>query len=153
MKNSCLTLLIILLMLASCNSKQYYADDQRVDENGWHLNDKLYFNVEVDDTTAIYNFIINIRNTAHYPYSNTFLFINTTFPDGGIAHDTLECPLADVDGRWYGKRTGHYIDNSYYFRKHVVFPQKGRYSFEISHGMRDTAVVGIKNIGLHIEHI
>lgn len=128
-----------------------FIDEQRVDERGWNLSDKLFYDVEVTDTVGYFNFFIDVRNTVSYPYSNTFLFINTTFPDGSVACDTLECPLADVDGRWLGKQSGHYVSNRYYLRKGVRFPMSGKYRFAIAHGMRDTNIVGIKNIGLSIE--
>ena len=67
------------------------------------------------------------------------------------AYDTLECPLADVEGHWYGKRTGRYVDSRFVFRRHVIFPRSGRYHFELWHGMRDTNVTGLKSVGLRIE--
>lgn|SRR5574344_1115694 len=140
------------LLLCGCDRSVMFTDDQRVDEKGWNLKDKLYFDVDVTDTMKLYTFFVNLRVDNQYPYSNAFFFINTTFPDGGVAADTLECPLADVDGRWYGKQTGRYIDNRYVFRKNMIFPAKGRYRFEIGHAMRDTNVVGIKNVGLRIEY-
>ena len=154
MKIAKLTILpLALILLTSCNKKVFYAEDHHVDEKGWNINEKLEYDIVSPDATTYYNFLIDIRNTTKYPYDRTFLFINTTFPDGSIAHDTLECPLADVTGQWYGKQSGHYINNRYYFRKNVRFPQKGHYHFEILHGMRDTNIIGIKNVGFRIEHI
>lgn len=146
-------LVLVSAFCGGCNRNVFYSDSMRVDENGWNLNDKLDFEVEVKDTTKMYSFFIDVRNSYNYPYSNTFLFITTTFPDGSIAKDTMECPLADVDGRWYGKQTGHYVDNRYRFRnENIIFPMKGTYKFQVSHAMRDTNVVGLKNVGLRIEY-
>lgn len=142
--------LVSLLLFAACDGKVLYTKSQNVDVDGWNMDDHRYFDVEVADTQSIYTFYIDLRIANNYPYSNTFFFINTTFPDGGVAHDTLECPLADVDGRWYGKRTGRYIDNRYVFRKDLIFPTPGTYRFDIGHGMRDSNIVGIHDIGLHI---
>ena len=144
---------LTVLMLTGCNRRVFYTDDQRVEESGWNMYQPVKFDVKVPDTTTFYNFLIDIRNTVNYPYDRTFLFINTTFPDGSIAHDTLECPLADVTGQWYGKQSGHYISNRYYFKKDVRFAKAGDYHFEILHGMRDTNIVGLKNIGLSIEYV
>lgn len=144
--------LLLLSALVSCNKKVFYSNDQRVNEKGWNMNEKLMFDIDVTDTLRLYNFFVDLRISNQYPYSNTFFFINTTFPDGGVAYDTLECPLADVDGRWYGKPTGHYIDNRYAFRQRMIFPTTGHYHFEIGHAMRDTNIVGIKNVGLRIEY-
>lgn len=144
---------LLLLCLTGCDKKVFYAEEKSLDERGWNKDESAAFEVEVDDSTQVYNFFIDLRNSVNYTKANAFLFINTTFPDGSVAYDTLECPLAGNDGRWYGKVTGRYVDNRYYFRKHVIFPNRGTYRFEILHGMRDTNVVGLKSVGLRIEKV
>lgn len=139
------------MILQSCDKHVYYAVERDVDETSWNMDHWLKYDVEVDDTMQIFDFYIDVRNSVRYPKANTFFFINTTFPDGSVAYDTLECPLADVQGNWYGKRTGRYVDSRFVFRRHVIFPRSGNYHFEIGHGMRDTNVVGIKSVGLRIE--
>lgn len=144
---------LLLLGLTGCDRSVFYTDEQHVDERGWNKDDLASFEVKVDDTAQVYNFFIDLRNSVNYDKANAFLFINTTFPDGSRAYDTLECPLAAPDGRWYGKITGRFVDNRYYFRKHVVFPRRGTYRFDIGHGMRDTSEVGLKSVGLRIEKV
>ncbi len=139
------------MILQSCDKHVYYAVERDVDETSWNMDQWLKYDVEVDDTMQIFDFYIDVRNSVRYPKANTFFFINTTFPDGSVAYDTLECPLADVQGNWYGKRTGRYVDSRFVFRRHVIFPRSGNYHFEIGHGMRDTNVVGIKSVGLRIK--
>ena len=142
---------LLLLLLQGCDKHVYYTDEYDVDETGWNMNDAAVFDVDVDDTLQVFDFFIDVRNSVHFPKANVFFFINTTFPDGSVAYDTLECPLADVEGHWYGRRTGRYVDSRYVFRRHVIFPRTGLYRFEILHGMRDTNVVGLKSVGLRIE--
>ena len=154
MKRQCRTralLPLLLLLLQGCDKHVYYTDEHDVDETGWNMNDAAVFDVDVDDTLQVFDFFIDVRNSVHFPKANVFFFINTTFPDGSVAYDTLECPLADVEGHWYGRRTGRYVDSRYVFRRHVIFPRTGLYRFEILHGMRDTNVVGLKSVGLRIE--
>lgn len=142
---------MLSLAFSACNRDVLFVDDRRVDVKGWQLGDKLDFQVEVKDTTQLYTFLVDLRHTMDYPYSNVFFFITTTFPDGGIAADTVECPVATPEGQWLGKSTGGYVENRFIFRKNTRFPGTGVYHFEIQHGMRDTAIVGIKNVGLRIE--
>lgn len=142
-----------MAMVQGCGREVFYSDEYDANERGWNKDDKAQFSVAVEDTLGLYNFFIDVRNSKKYAYSNFFLFINTTFPDGSVAHDTLECPLADDEGHWLGRKTGCYVDNRYYLRKHVIFPMSGTYRFEIGHGMRDTNVTGIKSVGLHIERL
>ena len=142
----------LVFTLASCDGSVYYADYADVNEDGWLPADSACFDVEVKDTGLIFNFLVEVRNNVSYPYSNTFLFINTTFPDGSMARDTMEYPLADPSGQWLGKRSGRYVDTRYFFRRNARFPMPGNYHFAITNGMRDSAISGIKDIGLRVEY-
>lgn len=142
------TLAAALLLFAACNPDVIYSESHAVNERGWNLDDKLTYSIDISDTQKVYNLFVDLRVARNYPYSNSFLFLRTTFPDNTVAIDTLECPLAYDDGKWRGKPSGQYIDNRYYFKKHVIFPQSGTYTLDITHGMRDTAIVGIKDVGL-----
>ena len=139
------------LLLSSCGKNVIKDESLDVNDSGWNVNDKLNINLDVTDTLSSYNFYINLRNTTDYKYSNFFFFINTTFPNGKIARDTLECMLANQEGKWLGKGHGKIKDNRILFKAHVLFPLKGTYKFEIEHGMREINIAGIKNIGLRIE--
>ncbi|MCQ2298064.1 MAG: gliding motility lipoprotein GldH [Bacteroidales bacterium] len=152
-KINLIVLMIGAFLMAGCHSQVFYTDEQRVDEDGWNLGEALEFEVDVPDTTTYYNFLIDLRSTNSYEYSNLFLFINTTFPDGSIAHDTLGCILADPrTGEWYGKQSGHYISERIPFHQNVRFAMPGRYHFEVRHGMREDNLKGMKNVGLRIEY-
>jgi len=141
------------MTLAACDGSVYYDESRSVDEHGWLPQDTLVFDVEVDDTVHLFNFLVEVRNSVEYPYSNTFLFINTTFPDNSVAYDTMECPLADPEGKWLGKRTGRYVDARYRLRGGSArFPMTGHYRFAVTNGMRDSAISGIKDIGLRVEY-
>ena len=144
---------VVSLLWTACDNHVYYTEERDVDETGWNMADRLKFDVEVEDTLHVFDLFVDVRNSVHYPKANVFFFINTTFPDGSVAYDTLECPLADVEGHWYGRRTGRYVDSRYVFRKHVIFPRSGNYHFEVWHGMRDTNVVGLKSVGMRIERL
>ena len=147
-----LLMLAVALIFTACDSNVFYDQQRAVDEHGWSLDESVDFDVEVPDTNRIYNFLVEVRNSIAYPYSNTFLFIRTTFPDGSTSQDTLEFPLADASGRWLGRRTGRYVDTRYYFRRNARFPMEGTYRFTFAHGMRDSAITGLKDVGLRIEY-
>ncbi|MBQ9864147.1 MAG: gliding motility lipoprotein GldH [Bacteroidales bacterium] len=147
-----ITIMMAAFGLQGCDKNVYYAVEKDVDETGWNMNDPVDFEVDFEDTLQVYDFFIDVRNSVHYNKANTFFFIHTTFPDGSVAYDTLECPLADVEGHWYGHRTGRYVDSRFVFQRHVIIPRAGRYHFQLYHAMRDTNLVGLKSVGLHIEY-
>lgn len=146
--------LLSFFILTACGGNAYYDQSRPIDEHGWLPSDTVSFDVQIDDTARMYNCLIEVRNSISYPYSNTFLFIGTTFPDGSVAHDTLECQLADADGRWLGKHTGRYVDTRFRLRRGTFrFPMAGNYHFAITNGMRDSAVCGLHDIGLRLEYV
>ena len=141
-----------MLLWAACDSSVYYDRQCSVNEHGWLPAESVDFEVDIDDTNTVYNFLLEVRNSISYPYANTFFFLRTDFPDGSWARDTLEFPLANPEGRWLGKRTGRYVDTRFYFRRNARFPMEGHYRFSVSNGMRDSAIVGLKDVGLRIEY-
>ena len=138
--------------MASCDNTVFYDESRAVDEQGWLPADSVAFDVSVSDTQSTFNFLVEVRNSISYPYSNTFFFLHTTFPDGSVSQDTLEFPLADPTGRWLGKRTGRYVDTRFYFRRNARFPMEGTYRFAITNGMRDSAIAGLRDVGFRIEY-
>ena len=145
--------LLAALTLTACDGTVYYDQSQSIDEHGWLPDEVSTFRIDVDDTTHAFDLMVEVRNTIDYPYSNLFLFVDTRFPDGSTSRDTIECPLADAAGHWYGRRTGRYVDSRYRLRAGSVrFAEPGMYLFGISNGMRDSAIAGIKDIGMRMEY-
>ena len=93
----------VAVLTAACDKNVYYTVQQDVDETGWDMNDRLEFDVDVDDTLQLFDFYVDVRNSVHFPKANVFFFSNTTFPDGSVAYDTLECPLAERHLPPYGQ--------------------------------------------------
>jgi gliding motility-associated lipoprotein GldH len=146
-----LIVLMILIGTASCDSHRYYEENKKIAGGHWSFNNSLSFPVVITDTAALYNFYVNVRNDVNYPYSNLYLFLKTTFPDGKTAQDTLECQLAALDGRWLGSGMGSVRFNRFLFQPGVRFAHPGTYTFTFEQAMRTQDLKGIRDIGLRIE--
>lgn len=151
MKRFALTIFTLFLLLTSCDSNRVYEKSLRIPDELWLQNNILFFETEIKDIAPQYNFYINIRNTTDYKYSNIYFFINTTFPSGEIAHDTLECILADYKGKWLGHGFGKIRESRILFKSRFRFPQNGKYLIDVEHAMRVDTLVGIADIGIRIE--
>ncbi|MCK9617373.1 MAG: gliding motility lipoprotein GldH [Lentimicrobiaceae bacterium] len=141
-----------VLLLFACTPKPLLDKTANVDEKGWKPDAALQFSVEVTDLTALHNFYVTIRNTTDYKYSNIYLFIQTQFPNQKFSKDTVECLLANANGKWKGKGWGKIKDNRFLVKQDFRFPVKGIYTFYIRQAMRDKELVGIKNLGINIEN-
>jgi len=141
----------LLFLIAGCDDKRIFEENKDIPDNSWNMNNKITFNVPIKDPSTPANFYVNVRNADGYPYSNIFLFIKTTFPNGKFSTDTLECILADAQGKWIGKGLGDIYDNQIPFKRNVRFPLAGIYTFEIQQGMRVDNIPLIMDVGLRIE--
>jgi gliding motility-associated lipoprotein GldH len=141
----------MVLILASCDSKRFFEENKTIENGVWTSNISRAFNVNITDTLAHYDLYLNIRNDGVYPYSNLYLFIHTLVPGGKTATDTVECQLADPDGKWRGSGLGSLKFNRFLFQKGMVFPRKGTYRFELEQAMRVKELKGIRDVGIRIE--
>ena len=151
LQNLCFLTISIILFFGSCDSKRFYEENKSIEKSVWHSSNKVMFNIMINDISSSYSFFLNIRNTGDYPFSNLFLFMKTTYPDGRITRDTIECTLADNEGKWLGSGVSDIKFNRLLFHKGVRFPQKGNYGFELVQGMRISDVKGISDIGIRLE--
>lgn len=142
---------ILIILLSSCNQQNLIDENIAIAEKGWDHNQRASFEVMVDDSLSLHAFYINIRQQENYRYSNLYVFLHTTFPNGTTTHDTIECVLAQADGRWLGKSTGSLISNQILLNPSLRFPLAGKYRFEIEQAMRETTLKGIRDIGIRIE--
>ena len=147
-------ILLITIALSSCVNKSVIFDESVVIPNAsWDSRDLPYFDVNVEDTLSVYDFYFNIRHLENYRYSNFYMFLHTTFPNGNQTHDTIELVLAYPDGRWIGKGSGSMRDNNILLNSNLCFPLKGNYHFEIEQAMRDTQLDGVTDVGIRFEKI
>jgi len=145
------TTLALLLFFASCDSNRVFENNTSINNNNWRINQVVKFDVKITDITHRNNLYINIRNSGAYNFSNLYLFIKTNMPNGKTISDTLECILANEQGKWLGRGTGHILDNQIPFKKNILFPDTGTYHFEIEQAMRMETLPEIYDIGLRIE--
>ena len=128
-----------------------YDESVVIPEAKWDNKNVPYFDVKVEDTISVYSFALNVRHMENYRYSNLYIFLHTTFPNGNVTHDTIECTLAYPDGSWVGRGSGSMRSDKILLNPNLRFPLDGVYHFEIEQAMRDDILKGIADIGISIE--
>lgn len=146
-----MTALLFVALLWSCDRQRVFEENRAIEKGAWNARQEIVFETSLKDTNMRYNVYLNVRNATDYPYSNLYLFLDTRFPDGTIARDTIDCLLADYDGRWLGSGMGSVKYNRFLFQQGVRFPQSGSYRFGLQQAMRTNTLQGIHDIGLRIE--
>ena len=150
MKKSILMVLVVMVF-AACGPDTLINETREIEKGEWAFSDTKQFSLLINDTLTPLDFSVLIRHGGNYPYQNLILYVKTYFPNNSFKVDTIDCPLADKSGRWYGSGLGDMLDNKVVFKRNVQMPLSGQYNFEIQHAMRSDVVHEIYDIGLHIE--
>ena len=137
--------------LAGCDAGRVYDQYKEIPDAAWHKDSLVVFNVPIDDTLQNHNLLIQLRNATSYNFSNLWLFIEITQPDGEILKDTFEVVLADLSGRWLGQGYGGLKTLQAIYRRDVYFPKSGEFTIAIQHGMRQEVLKGIHDVGFRVE--
>jgi gliding motility-associated lipoprotein GldH len=140
-----------LIFLSSCGDLPISNSSIEIDPDGWYASDLASFEWEIVDLDLKYDAFVDIRHNSDYPYSNLYLFLDFTFPNGNQRRDTLEFTLADERGRWYGSGIGDIIDHRVAFQENFEFPINGKYRLKVAHGMRQDPLSGVTDIGFWLE--
>ena len=149
-----IAILLTTIVVSSCTDKDIIFDKSVIINNAsWNNEDMPYYDVNVEDTLSNYAFYLNIRHLENYRYSNFYMFLHTTFPNGNMTHDTIECILAYPDGRWIGDGSGSMRNSKILLNNNLRFPLKGNYHFEIEQAMRDDVLEGITDVGIRFEKL
>ena len=157
MRKSPAIVLLALLGIA-CTRGITYSSIQATSDGSWGRDELMEFSVKDPDTLQPQSLYLLLRNDNTYPYSNLYVIVEMTNPDGSSQRDTLEYEMADAQGRWLGSGAGSVVENKLGYKKDVVFPTKGVYTFTVSQAMRKNGSVegieslpGVLDVGLQIE--
>ena len=140
-----LAFLLPIALLYSCNPNRVFEKNVDIKNNVWDKTVKTSYTLDIQDTTQHYDISVNVRHTNFYQFSNLWIMIYTTFPDGTRLSQKVELPLAEKDGKWYGDCLGSICDIN------VPIQKKGKYTFEFEQLMRADQLPAVMAMGLKVE--
>lgn len=108
-----LLLIIVSAFFVSCNENTIFNEYTTVDNGVWAKDRSFAFNVEVSDTTALYEIDLLVRNTDIFPRQNLWLQITREYRGQEIQCDTVNLFLLDESGKWTGSGSGTCFDNQF----------------------------------------
>ena len=137
-------------LFSSCGKDTVYNEYQSVRNKTWNKQDVYFFKFEIKDISVAYNVSLQIRNNDLYSYQNLWIINEEAQPSGVSVKDTIEHMLADDFGKWTGNGITLF-QSRINLKDNYHFPDTGKYTIGIRHGMRDDDLKGIENVGLFIE--
>ena len=144
--------MMAILISISCDRGMVYDHFETMEEGTWSWRDAREFKVEISDTTSFHNIYLQVRHTVEYPMSNLYMFVYVKSPKGQMLKDTVNIQLAETDGKWIGKGSGHLKELSLLYRKKTRFGEQGVYTFTLEQGMRNPELP-VTDIGIRIVRI
>ncbi|MGY8916682.1 MAG: gliding motility lipoprotein GldH [Flavobacteriales bacterium] len=142
---------VIAGFFSSCGEFPIASDSKEVSPEGWYSDETISFEWSNVDTLKRYSVFVDVRHNQDYPFSNLYLFLDLTFPNGKNRRDTLSCTLADERGNWFGSGIGDVVDHRISFKEDFEFPISGRYNLRITQGMRQDPLKGVLDVGFRLE--
>jgi gliding motility-associated lipoprotein GldH len=156
LKNS-FFLVILLLVLVSCDKKRVFDQYQSVGQS-WHKDSLVTFIYNQKDTLSKHNLFITLRNNKKYPFNNLFLIVEMEEPSKNVLVDTLEYQMATADGTLLGEGMTDTKENKLYYKENFVFKKSGEYQITILQAVRQTGKIegiekleGVTDVGFRIE--
>lgn len=139
-----------LITLFGCESAPVYEKTYAFEKKKWEQNVKPVFTIPISDTSKYYDFMLTLRTTTDYKYSNLWIYLNTTTPDGKKGREPFEIIIANPDGTWAGKKTGTIVENTLVFKRRKM-PVKGNYTFVIEQGITQQVADQVLDISLIVD--
>jgi gliding motility-associated lipoprotein GldH len=151
--NRILAVLVFASVFCACDPGRVYDDNKLIEGNNWYYKNAVPFDIQIKDTTKLYNVYVNLRITSDYKYSNIFMWMNTTNPEKKTDQRRIEIRLADEGGKWLGSGLGDLYDYQFPVLQKVKFPSSGFYRFELEQNMRDDTLTFVKSVGVRVEEV
>jgi gliding motility-associated lipoprotein GldH len=145
-------LLLFALLFASCEPNRVYEKNLAL-PSSWSWTDSSFFEVEITDTSSLYDLYVNVRHSDSYDYSNIWFYIETLYPNGRRERSRVQLQMLDSDGRPRGQCSASLCFYRDLIGSQKRFPYPGQYRFVITQDMRDNPLIGIHDIGLRIEKL
>ena len=136
----------LLMLLTSCSKDTVYSQFVPISSGEWAVDSVASFDYTITDNSVDYQMVVYVRHTERYPYQNMWLFIGD-----GQHQDTIEFYLADDRGQWLGNKHHGFIEMPVLYETAKHFPDTETYTLTIQHGMRDSLLRGVMDIGLEIQ--
>ena len=140
-----------LLVLSSCKNNIVSSDSKEIEGAVWNINQPIELKANLIDTKNNFNLFIDVNVKEDFLTNNLWLFISTKSPSGNVQTDKLMFYVTDEKGKWFGNKSGDIIKNKFLYKSNIKFPEAGIYSFQITHGMRESDLPKVVSVGISVE--
>ena len=73
---------LMAFFFSSCGPDYILDQTYEIENQAWTYSDTLNFDIDVQDSTKIYNLIIEVEHSVEFSNQNMYVMIHTAFPSG-----------------------------------------------------------------------
>lgn len=140
-----------MITFASCTEHGVFQRYHHFEDGNWKKGETINFEVEITDTTSKYGINYLVRHTVEYAYQNLWIEGNIIYPDSQVIPFKQSLTLGNAQGYWYGNGISDIMNVEVPVQENAIFPQAGKYRFEIKHIMRVDPIENIMDLGLKLK--
>ena len=146
-----LTLFFFSIIIVSCGPNYVYEDKKELPDSGWAYEDTLQYQFSIEDTSKVYNQLLELNHRTDYGFQNLYVKVKTIFPSGKVSEQVLSLEIASKIGLWFGDCDDTNCILTIPIQNNIFFPEKGKYTFVLEQFMRKSPLEGIRSFELKIE--
>ncbi len=149
-----ITFFCLTVLLFSCqDSNTLFKEHQSIAMLRWEKTESRIFNVDVKDNKPVYSATIALRHSSKLEYGDISLNIKMVSPSGKEKIANYIMPIRDrKTGNLVGSAMGDMCDTEMVFLEKITFEEIGKYSFEVSHAMKEE-IISILEVGLIVQKL
>lgn len=137
-----------VLFATACQSECIEIGNSKIDESGWAYRDSLEFIIEAEDTSQLYDLILELTHSNEFSYQNLYVRSTTHFPSGNSVKDPISLNLGDLSGSWNGDCSGSTCVAPILLRAHFRFSELGAHRIVFEQFSRMPEIKGIMEMRL-----
>jgi gliding motility-associated lipoprotein GldH len=152
LKNYTLLIGLITLLLSACGTIDVFEKNVSIPNHEWSNTFKPEIDLEISDTTALYNIYVVVRHTDAYRYRNMWVNVYTEMPGDTLPKQRLDLLLATDDKGWLGSGMDDIFEHRIRITGQPVQLKKtGLYKFRLEQIMREDPLQFVMNVGIRVE--
>lgn len=131
----------------------FYKKFQTIPNKQWKRAESVKFELDAQDTTTKFNISAAFRYSPIINHNAIKIDFTITTPSGKSESKTHIIAIKGADGKQLGEAMGDIADIKGVALANYTFAEKGKYVFEIKHGMPPEEVGGVYEVGVIVDKL
>lgn len=154
LSNKKLFVWVIAVLLTACQTLDVFEKNVSIPNHEWSSSFKPEIELEITDTTSLYNIYFVVRHTDAYRYKNLWVNVYTKMPTDSLPKQRLDMLLATDDKGWLGSGMDDIFEHRIRITNQPVQLHKaGLYKFRLEQIMREDPLQFVMNVGIRVERV